>query len=74
MLGRIAQTIDLGVSSEKLKVQRLKTQKTRKGFVLNLSLNQKQLEMWKGRFGITDSDIRGGHVNDVNVIEDKTLI
>lgn len=48
----------------------LKTQKTRKGFVLNLALNRKRLDMWKERFGITDADIRGEQVNDVNVVNE----
>jgi len=45
----------------------LKPYKTRKGFVLAFEKNRKRLDMWKERFGITDSDIKGEHVNDVNV-------
>jgi hypothetical protein len=48
----------------------LKPYKTRKGFVLSFKENRKRLDMWKERFGITDEDIRGERVNDVNVIEE----
>ena len=48
----------------------LKPYKTRKGFVLNINHNRKRLDMWKERFGITDADIRGEHVNVVNDVED----
>jgi len=44
----------------------LKPYKTRRGFVLSFKTNRKRLDMWKERFGITDSDIRGEQVNDVN--------
>jgi len=37
----------------------LKPYKTRKGFVLSFKENRKRLDMWKERFGITDSNIRG---------------
>ncbi len=47
----------------------LKSYKTRKGFVLSFKENRKRLDMWKERFGITDADIRGEQVNDVNVTE-----
>jgi hypothetical protein len=47
----------------------LKSYKTRKGFVLSFKENRKRLDMWKERFGITDADIRGEQVNDVNVSE-----
>jgi hypothetical protein len=46
----------------------LKPYKTRKGFVLSLKENRKKLNVWKERFGITDADIRGEQVNDVNVV------
>ncbi len=46
----------------------LKPYKTRKGFVLSFKENKKRLDMWKERFGITDADIRGEEVNDVNVV------
>nr|MBP6908779.1 hypothetical protein [Candidatus Paceibacterota bacterium] len=46
----------------------LKPYKTRKGFVLSFKDNRKRLDMWKERFGITDADIRGEDVNDVNVV------
>ncbi|MCE9585090.1 hypothetical protein K8Q94_00515 [Candidatus Nomurabacteria bacterium] len=48
----------------------LKPYKTRKGFVLSFKENRKRLDMWKERFGITDADIRGEQVNDVNVVND----
>ncbi len=48
----------------------LKPYKTRKGFVLSFKENRKRLDMWKERFGITDGDIRGEDVNDVNVVND----
>jgi hypothetical protein len=46
----------------------LKTEKTRKGFVLNIKRNRKRLDMWKERFGITDEDITGEQANVVNVV------
>lgn len=46
----------------------LKPYKTRKGFVLAFKENRKRLDMWKERFGITDTDIRG---EDVNVVNDE---
>lgn len=49
----------------------LKPYKTRKGFVLSFKDNRKRLDMWKERFGITDADIRGEDVNDVNVVNNK---
>ena len=48
----------------------LKPYKTRKGFVLSFKENRKRLDMWKERFGITDADIRGEDVNNVNVVND----
>lgn len=48
----------------------LKTYKTRKGYVLSFKENRKKLDFWKERFGITDVDIRGEQVNDVNVVDD----
>ena len=44
----------------------LKTYKTRRGFTLSLSKNKEKLIFWKERYGITDADIRGDGVNDVN--------
>lgn len=52
----------------------LKPYKTRKGFVLSFKENRKRLDMWKERFGITDEDIRGEQVNDVNVVNDEELV
>ena len=50
----------------RMKLQ-LKTVKTRKGFILNVNQNKQKLEFWKERYGITDAEIRGEHVNDVDV-------
>lgn len=44
----------------------LKTYKTRRGYTLSCSRNRDKLAFWKERFGITDADIRGEGVNDVN--------
>jgi len=55
----------------------LKTEKTRKGFVLNIKRNRKRLDMWKERFGITDEDITGEEENVkhvVNVVENQPQI
>jgi predicted HTH domain antitoxin len=46
----------------------LKPYKTRRGFVLEFKRNRERLDFWKERFGITDADIRGEEVNDVNVV------
>lgn len=46
----------------------LKSSRMRRGFVLSFNENRKRLDMWKERFGITDSDIRGEDVNEVNVV------
>lgn len=51
----------------------LKPYKTRKGYVLSFKENRKRLDMWKERFGITDTDIQGEHVNVVNVPETLEL-
>ncbi|NCU28707.1 MAG: hypothetical protein EOM85_03505 [Candidatus Moranbacteria bacterium] len=48
----------------------LKPYKTRKGFVLSFKDNRKRLDMWKERFGITDTDIKNEEVSDVNVVND----
>ncbi len=50
----------------------LKPLKSRRGYVLNLEKDKERLNFWKERYGITDEDIKGEHVNvvnDVNVIE-----
>lgn len=52
----------------------LKPYKTRKGFVLSFKENRKRLDMWKERFGITDADITGEQVNDVNVVETEDFV
>jgi hypothetical protein len=52
----------------------LKPYKTRKGFVLSFKENRKRLDMWKDRFGITDSDIRGEYENDVNIVNDAEKV
>ncbi len=44
----------------------LKTHRTRNGYTLSLSKNRKTIERWKECFGITDEDIQGNEVNDVN--------
>jgi hypothetical protein len=49
----------------------LKPYKTRKGFVLSFKENRKRLDMWKERFGITDADISGEHMNNVNIVDDE---
>ncbi len=46
----------------------LKPHRTRKGWTLSLKLNRKRLDMWRERFGITDADIRGEEMNEVNVV------
>jgi hypothetical protein len=46
----------------------LKASRTNKGFELSVSRNQERLELWRERLGITDSDIRGEEVNDVNIV------
>lgn len=51
----------------RLKLQ-LKPYKTRRGFVLRFHENNKKLDMWKARFGITDEDIRGEDVNNKNFV------
>ena len=55
-----------GYSRKKLQ---LKTEKKRRGYTLLLSKNRQKLDMWKERFGITDADIRGERVNDVDFAE-----
>ncbi|MES2224283.1 MAG: hypothetical protein V4469_05135 [Patescibacteria group bacterium] len=53
----------------------LKPYKTRRGFILNLERNRERLNFWKERYGITDADIRGedvNNVNDVNIEDDLT--
>lgn len=52
----------------------LKPYKTRKGFVLEIEKNRKRLNFWKERFGITDADIRGEDVNDVDVVNDTESV
>jgi len=48
----------------------LKPYKTRRGFVLELVRNRERLDFWKERYGITDTDIKGEDVNDVNIVND----
>lgn len=55
----------------------LKTEKTRKGYVLNIERNRKRLDMWKERYGITEEDISGEDENvenNVNVTTDYPQI
>ena len=47
----------------------LKTYKNRKGYTLSLSKNKDKLIFWKDRYGITEADLSGECVNDVNVVE-----
>ncbi len=47
-----------------------KSRRTRNGFVLEVARNKKKLNFWKERFGITDADIRGELMNEVNIEED----
>ncbi|MES3005472.1 MAG: hypothetical protein V4664_00845 [Patescibacteria group bacterium] len=47
----------------------LKTEKKRNGFILSIPRNKDKLLFWKERFGITDSEIKGELVNDVNIAE-----
>jgi hypothetical protein len=44
----------------------LKIRRNQRGFVLSFKANKEKLDMWKGRYGITDALIRGEEVNDVN--------
>jgi hypothetical protein len=37
-----------------------------RGYVLSFKTNRQKLDFWKERYGITDADIRGEQVNDVN--------
>ncbi len=42
----------------------------RNGFTLDFEINAEKLNLWKARFGITDSDIQGEDVNVVNDVND----
>lgn len=48
----------------------LKPYRRNRGYVLSFKTNRQKLDFWKERYGITDADIRGEQVNDVNVEED----
>ena len=37
------------------------------GIMPDFARNRERLDFWKGRYGITDTDIKGEHVNDVNI-------
>lgn len=50
----------------------LKPYRTRTGYVLDIEKNRDRLNFWKERFGITEVDIRGEHVNDDNFSEEAT--
>lgn len=52
---------------------RLKSVKTRKGYVLNYATNMKKLENLKDSYGITDADINGEYVNVVNVEQETEI-
>lgn len=56
------------VGSYLRKKLQLKPYRTRKGWTISCKENRKRLDMWKERFGITDTDIRGEQVNDVSVM------
>lgn len=45
----------------------LKTGKTRAGFTLNLNQNRDRINFLKDRYGVTDEEVRGEQVNNVNV-------
>lgn len=45
----------------------LKAQRTNRGYVLSLTKNRERLDYWRDRLGITDGDIKGEEVSDVNV-------
>ena len=51
----------------------LKPIKTRDGYVLTLAKDRKKLDMWKERFGIKDSEIRGEIVNETNLQEEEII-
>jgi hypothetical protein len=82
-VGEIAQYVNQDVSDfdDKLTPRKigwylrskmqLKPHKTRKGFVLELAVNRQRLDFLKERYGITDIDIKGEDVNDVNVVNIK---
>jgi hypothetical protein len=48
----------------------LKPYRRNRGYVLSFKTNRQKLDFWKERYGITDADIRGEQVNDVNVAEE----
>jgi hypothetical protein len=48
----------------------LKPYRRNRGYVLSFKTNRKKLDFWKERFGITDADIRGEQVNDVNIVDE----
>ena len=52
----------------------LKPYKTRIGYVLNIEQNRARLDFWKERYGITDADIKGEGVNDVNINEEAEQV
>jgi len=45
----------------------LKPYRRNRGYVLSFKTNRQKLDFWKERYGITDADIRGEQVDDVNV-------
>lgn len=48
----------------------LKPYRRNRGYVLSFKTNRQKLDFWKERYGITDADIRGEQVNDVDVAEE----
>jgi hypothetical protein len=51
----------------------LKANRTNRGFTLSVSRNAERLEYWRERLGITNADITGEEVNDVNVVNDAAV-
>lgn len=77
-----AVNVDLGQDEERLLPRKvgwilrtrlqLKTYKTRKGYVLSLQLNKDKLDFWRERFGITENDLNGVDVHEVNDVNNMT--
>lgn len=50
----------------------LKPYRRNRGYVLSFKQNRQKLDFWKERYGITDADIRGEEVNNVNDVQVET--
>ena len=86
-VGEIAEHVNWGVVDERDRVTakkvgwwmsaklQLKAPKMRDGHTLDLKHYASHLDFWKSRLGISDEDIQGEHVNDVNIVnnEEDTL-